>query len=196
MGFSLASWNVEHFGGRVSDDRQKRVVRHLKSLDPDVFGILEVEHANIRKLMEQSFPDHDFFLTDGPQLQEILIGCRRVVFDQKLFVQKREYQEGNDALRPGALLSARQGTVWTNLLFLHTDSGADAGALGNRFDNFRKVWNLRRALGRKAPKGEPRRMCSATSTPWVCRSPVGETPTNGSRSPRRAPGSPRSRART
>lgn len=156
MSISVVSWNVEHFGGSVSADRQKRVVKHLKSLDPDIFGILEVENADIRKLMEQSFPDHDFFLTDGPQLQEILIGCRRGVFDQKLFVQKREYQEGNDALRPGALLSVRQGTEWTNLLFLHTDSGADAGAFGNRFDNFRKVWNLTRALGKKSAKGEPR----------------------------------------
>lgn len=156
MGFSVLSWNVEHFGGGETPARQNRVVKHLKDQDPDIFGILEVENADIRKLMETSFPDHDFFLTDGPQLQEILIGCRRGVFDQKLFVQKREYQEGNDKLRPGALLSVRQGTEWTNLLFLHADSGVDAGAFGNRFDNFRKVWSLAKAIARKAPNGHPR----------------------------------------
>ncbi|MBL8923884.1 MAG: endonuclease/exonuclease/phosphatase family protein [Myxococcaceae bacterium] len=157
MGFSVLSWNVEHFGNKkTSAERQKRVVKHIKDQDPDIFGILEVEHANIRALMEKSFDDYDFFLTDGPQLQEILVGCRRGLFDQKLFVQKREYQEGNDKLRPGALLSVRQGTVWTNLLFLHTDSGDDAGAFGNRFDSFRKVWNLTKALARKAPNGDPR----------------------------------------
>lgn len=156
MGFSVLSWNVEHFGGGETPARQNRVVKHIKDQDPDIFGILEVENADIRKLMETSFPDHDFFLTDGPQLQEILIGCRRGVFDQKLFVQKREYQEGNDKLRPGALLSVRQGAVWTNLLFLHVDSGSDAGAFGNRFDNFRKVWSLTKALARKSTNEEPR----------------------------------------
>lgn len=156
MGFSVLSWNVEHFGGGETPARQNAVVKHLKDQDPDIFGIIEVENADIRKLMEKSFPNHDFFLTDGPQLQEILVGCRRGVFEQKLFVQKREYQEGNDKLRPGAMLSVRQGSVWTNILFLHTDSGVDAGAFGNRFDNFRKVWSLARALGRVADANDPR----------------------------------------
>lgn len=151
MGFTVLSWNVEHFGGKAAPERQARVVKHIKAQNPDIFGILEVEHADIRKLMDKSFEDYDFFLTDGPQLQEILVGCRRGVFDQKLFVQKREYQEGNDKLRPGALLSVKQGSDWTNILFLHTDSGADAGAFGNRFDNFKKVWNLTKALARKDP---------------------------------------------
>lgn len=50
----------------------------------------------------------------------------------------------------------RQRSIWTNLLFLHSDSGSDAGAFGNRFDNFRKVWSLARALAKKAPNGDPR----------------------------------------
>lgn len=58
MGFSVLSSNPEHFGGGET----------IKEQDPGIFGILEVENADIRKLMETSFPDYDFFLTDGPQL--------------------------------------------------------------------------------------------------------------------------------
>jgi hypothetical protein len=156
LGFSVLSWNVEHFGGGETPARQTRVVKHLK--DPD-----------IRKLMETSFPDHDFVVTDGPQLREILIGCRRGVIDQKLFEQKREYQEGNDKLRPGALLSVRQGTEWTKLLLLHADSGSDAGALGNRFDHFRKVWSLWKAIARRLRTARRGCWCWETSTPWASR---------------------------
>ena len=39
--FSLASWNVEHFKGQP--ERVGRVALLLKSRDPDVFALLEVE---------------------------------------------------------------------------------------------------------------------------------------------------------
>jgi hypothetical protein len=41
------------------------------------------------------------------------------------------------------------GTVYYNLLYLHTDSGPDAAAFGNRFEMFDRVWKLRIALDRK-----------------------------------------------
>ena len=146
MKFSVLSWNIEHFKGGVV--RLKRVAVHIKRHKPDVFALLEIENVNVRTLMEQEFPGYDFALTDGPQVQEILVGWRRDAFDQAVFSQKREFDVGNDRLRPGALLSVRQCGVWYNLLFLHTDSGTDAPAFGNRAEMFGKTWSLKAALDR------------------------------------------------
>ena len=45
--FSVLSWNVEHFGrGKNKDQKEARVTRvadKIKSLDPDVMAIYEVE---------------------------------------------------------------------------------------------------------------------------------------------------------
>ena len=126
MKFSVLSWNIEHFKGGVV--RLKRVAVHIKRHKPDVFALLEIENVNVRTLMEQEFPGYDFALTDGPQVQEILVGWRRTAFEQAVFSQKREFDVGNDRLRPGALLSVKHSGIWYNLLFLHTDSGTDAPA--------------------------------------------------------------------
>ena len=47
-------------------------------------------------------------------------------------------------------MSLRNGTVYYNLLYLHTDSGPDAAAFGNRFEMFDRVWARARALGEGA----------------------------------------------
>ena len=146
MKFSVLSWNIEHFKGGAT--RLKKVASHIKKQKPDVFALLEIENVNVRALMEQAFAGYDFALTDGPQVQEILVGWRRAAFEQAVFSQKREFDVGNDKLRPGALLSVRLEGVWYNLLFLHTDSGTDAPAFGNRAEMFGKTWNLKSALDR------------------------------------------------
>lgn len=146
MKFSVLSWNVKHFKG--GDARLQQVANHLTMQAPDVFALLEVEKVDVRALMQQTFPDYDFALTDGPEVQEILVGWRRSKFAQAVFSQKREFDVGNDRLRPGALLSVRQDAVWYNLLFLHTDSGTDAPAFGNRAEMFGKAWKLKSALDR------------------------------------------------
>jgi hypothetical protein len=87
MGFSMLSWNVEHFKGGA---RTKDVVAHVKNHDPDVFGLLEMEGTNVLAVMQGEFPGYDFALTDGPQVQEILVGIRRGKFDQVGVSQKRE----------------------------------------------------------------------------------------------------------
>ena len=146
MKFSVLSWNIEHFKGGAA--RLKKVASHIKKQKPDVFALLEIENVNVRALMEQEFAGYDFALTDGPQVQEILVGWRRAAFEQAVFSQKREFDVGNDRLRPGALLSVKLGGVWYNLLFLHTDSGTDAPAFGNRAEMFGKTWSLKAALDR------------------------------------------------
>lgn len=128
MGFSVLSWNVEHFKG--GDVRTRKVADHIKSQNPDVFGLFEIEGANVQQLMQQHFPGYDFGITDGPETMEILVGWRRGYFNQAIFTQKREFNAGNPSLRPGALLSLRKGNTYFNVLFLHTDSGTDAAAFG------------------------------------------------------------------
>lgn len=145
--FSVLSWNIKHFRG--GDARLKKVSAHISAQKPDVFGLLEVEKADLLTLMHQELPDYDFALTDGPEVQEILVGWRRGKFTQMVFSQKREFDVGNPLLRPGALLSARVKDVWYNMLFLHTDSGTDASAFGNRAEMFGKAWKLKAALDRK-----------------------------------------------
>ena len=150
MPFSFMSWNVEHF--RATPDtqmRSARVAAHIRAQDPDVFGLFEVETLDVIQLMQFEFPGYTFGITDGPQSQEILIGWRNGTFEQASFTQKREFDAHNEHLRPGALLSGRMGTVYYNLLYLHTDSGPDAAAFGNRFEMFDRVWKLRIALDRK-----------------------------------------------
>jgi hypothetical protein len=150
MPFSFLSWNVEHF--RANPDLAARAVRiaaHIRAQDPDVFGLFEVETVDVLQLMQSEFPDYTFGITDGPETQEILVGWRNGVFDQASFTQKREFDAHNEHLRPGALLSLRNGTVYYNLLYLHTDSGPDAAAFGNRFEMFDRVWKLRLALNKK-----------------------------------------------
>ncbi|WP_374246528.1 endonuclease/exonuclease/phosphatase family protein [Zoogloea sp.] len=146
MKFSVLSWNIEHFKGGAA--RLKKVASHIRKQKPDVFALLEIENVDVRALMEEAFPGYDFALTDGPEVQEILVGWRRSAFQQAVFSQKREFDVGNDRLRPGALLSVRHADVWYNLLFLHTDSGTDAPAFGNRAEMFGKTWKLKSALDR------------------------------------------------
>lgn len=147
MKFSLLSWNIERFAGGAA--RHKKVAAHIRRQRPDVFGLLEIVNADVKTLMEQEFAGYDFALTDGPAAQEILVGRRRNKFDQVAFAQKREFNVGNPALRPGALLSVRLAGCWYNMLFLHTDSGVDAPAFGNRAEMFGKTWKLKAAIDRK-----------------------------------------------
>ncbi|MDJ0686016.1 MAG: endonuclease/exonuclease/phosphatase family protein [Alphaproteobacteria bacterium] len=137
----IVSWNVEHFKGAAN--RVERVVDHLASLNPDVFAILEVKKANVLDLMENAFQGFDFALTQGAQSQEILVGWRRAAFDGAVFTQKREFKAFNPALRPGALLTLKHGNAYTNLLFLHMDSGTKASDFGNRFEMFTKIFKLK-----------------------------------------------------
>jgi hypothetical protein len=144
MKFRVLSWNVEHFRGGAA--RVKKVADHIKADAPDVFGLLEVENVDVLGLMQTHFPDFDFGLTDGPQGMEILAGWRRNKFQQVVFTQKREFKLFNPALRPGALLTVTVQGRMHNVLFLHTDSGTDAPAFGNRVEMFDKVWKMKDAM--------------------------------------------------
>jgi hypothetical protein len=152
MKFSLLSWNVEAFDGATA--QLKKVAEHIGDLDPDVFGLFEVENVNIIDLITNRLPDYDYHLTDGPENKEILVGVRRGKFQQSVFTQKREFKVFNPFLRPGALLSAKIDNQFYSILFLHTDSGTEAPDFGNRNEMFEKIWSLKKALDKGAPGGQ------------------------------------------
>lgn len=148
MGFSVLSWNVEHFKG--NGDRIKRVADHIKAQDPDVFALFEIENLNLLDLIRNHFSGYDFHITDGPETQEIMVAHRKDKFEQVIFTQKREFQAYNPHLRPGALLSVIFGGKFYNMLFLHTDSGTTAPDFGNRAEMFEKIWSLKKALDKRS----------------------------------------------
>jgi exonuclease III len=144
MPFSILSWNIEHFRGGAA--RLARAVEHIKTQKPDVFGLLEIEGADTKALIEGGFPGYDFGITDGAEVQEILVGWRRAAFSQAVFSQKREFKAFNPALRPGALVTLRHGTRLFDLLFLHTDSGRSAKDFGNRHEMFEHIFKLKEKI--------------------------------------------------
>lgn len=144
--FSVLSMNVEHFSRENTDEA--KVVAHLKKRNPDVFGLYEVEGSDIYDFVTEHFPGYITLITQGQQSQEILVACRKS-FQKINFVQRHEFQAGNPALRPGALLSFESAGEVYGLLFLHTDSGSDAPAFGNRAEMFDHAFNLKTALDKK-----------------------------------------------
>ena len=101
--FSVASWNVEHFKNaprRVGD-----VIGLLASLDPDVFALYEVEGKDVFAELVAQMPGYQFHITEGPQVQEILVGVRSGL--TAFFTQKIEFKAGASAMRPGALLTVK-----------------------------------------------------------------------------------------
>ena len=144
--FSLASWNVEHFKGNPA--RVERVISFLKEPQggnsPDIFALYEVEGSEVYSALVDQMPGYTFHITEGPQVQEILIGVKRTL--TAFFTQKVAFKSGNAYLRPGALLSVRKNHVDYTLLFLHTKSSTDPIGLGLRDDMFTKAVKFRRTL--------------------------------------------------
>lgn len=150
MSFSVLVWNIQHFRGE-SQSRIDDVVDHIRAADPDVFGIIELEKpakAVARQLISEEFTDYDFAITDSKRQIDFLIGWKINTFEQILFTQRRDFQEGNINLRPGGLLSVRLPgeQAFHNVLFLHTDSGKKLGEFKRRQAMFKKIWSLRGAL--------------------------------------------------
>jgi len=124
MSFSVLVWNVQKFRGE-SQARIDDVVDHIRAADPDIFGIIELEKpakAVARQLIVEEFTDYDFAITDSKRQIDFLIGWKINTFEQILFTQRRDFQEGNINLRPGGLLSVRLPgeQAFHNVLFLHT----------------------------------------------------------------------------
>ena len=144
--FSFASWNVEHFRGK--QERIKNVVKFVKQSDPDVFALYEVEGKNVFSEFGKQMTTHNFFITEGVQDMETLIGIRWGV---TAFVSQREsFKSKNPALRPGVLVTVTKDKVHYSLLFLHIKSSPSPHSWGLRDEMVGHVLNLKKALDKQA----------------------------------------------
>lgn len=147
--FSVASWNVEHF--KQEPERIKRIVDFLNCQTPDVFALYEVQGSEVFSSLVSQMHDYTFHITEGPQVQEILVGIRHGL--TAFFTQKLEFKSGAALFRPGALLTVTIDGVHYPLLFLHTASGNNPRGLGLRDDMLVRACEFRKVLN-KAGEGE------------------------------------------
>ena len=144
--FSLASWNVEHF--KNAPTRVADVIALLASLNPDVFALYEVEGKDVFSELVTQMPGYQFHITEGPQVQEILIGVRAGL--TAFFTQKLEFKSGASFMRPGALLTLTVAGQSYPILFLHLSSGPDPRGWGLRDDMLERALEFRRTLQKSA----------------------------------------------
>jgi len=140
--FSLLSWNVEHF--KQDDARVGRVMAALQEQNPDVFALYEVEGKEVFGALTSTMPGYTFHITEGPQVQEILLGVRNSL--TAFFTQKLEFRSGASLMRPGALLTLTIAGQHYTILFLHTASGNDPRGLGLRDDMLVRACEFRKTL--------------------------------------------------
>jgi len=144
--FSVASWNVEHFRGRR--ERAQQIMAFLAQQKPDVFALYEVEGREVFSHLFRLMPGYSFHVTEGPQVQEILVGVKKRF--TAFFTQRLEFKSGASSLRPGALLTVNAHGEPYTLLFLHTKSGSDPKGLGLRDDMLVRACGFRKVLDKAA----------------------------------------------
>lgn len=141
-GFSIASWNVRMF--TLAGTLHASVVKHLKDQNPDIFALLEVVGKDVWRHMYMHFPDHNFFITEGYQTQEILVGVRKKF--RSFLTQRGEFKRNNVYLRPGPFLTIQDGNDYYTILFLHLKSLDDSEGFGLRDAMIDSAFSLKNAL--------------------------------------------------
>lgn len=111
--FTVACWNVEHFGARAGDTAAhvQRVVDFIDgghagsgepAAGPDIFAIFEVTGRDVYQSFMDAFPDHNFILSEGKQSQEIFVAVHKRL--QMFGTQRLEFKGKRDFIRPGMLV--------------------------------------------------------------------------------------------
>ena len=144
--FSVASWNVEHFQNREPQNAAR--IAFLAEQRPDVIAIYEAEGAEVWRELMDGFPRYSFFITEGVNTQEILLGIGPDVTG--FVTQKVEFQSRDAYMRPGAFLTVRAGTVHYSMLFLHVASMRDPRGFGLRSDMVDKALDFRAVIDKAA----------------------------------------------
>lgn len=144
--FSLFCWNVHNLIPEQTD--VSKVIQHIKRFNPDIFALFEVVGSDAWRHLFKEFPQHSFFITEGEQTQEILIGVPRTL--KIFYTQRDEFKSGRTALRPGAFVTFEIDREIYTLLFLHLKSANDPEGFGLRDDMLEHVYNLKGALDRAA----------------------------------------------
>ncbi len=148
---SIASWNVEHFG--ALDSKTKRpakpigpIIEFLASQKADVVAIYEVKSQYVFRPIVEAMPGYQFYITEGPQMQEILIGIKKK--HTAFITQKITFKSGQSSLRPGVLATMIIDGEYYVLLFLHLKSFPDPKGFGLRDDMMRRSLKFRSTLNK------------------------------------------------
>ena len=140
--FSVASWNVEHM--KDADPRNAARMQFLADQRPDVLALYEVEGREVWREVMAAFPKYSFFITEGANTQEILVGIGPRVTG--FLTQKVEFAGRNAYMRPGAFLTVRTAGTSYSLLFLHVASDNDPRGFGIRADMIARAISFRKVL--------------------------------------------------
>lgn len=153
ISLKILSWNIEHFNGTGGIDkdnkdlrlqRVQKVADFIASEDPDIFGLSEVEGTLVYEKFTEILPNYTFNITEGRQSQEIMIGVRNNL--TAFFTQRNEFKRNNPYLRPGALLTVREGNIHIPILFTHLKSMPSPEGFGLRDAMFEKIFHLKKEL--------------------------------------------------
>ena len=142
--FSVASWNVEHFQSQGTRTRVDDVVGFLTAQKPDVLAVYEVEGADIWRDLVDRMRGYSFFITEGQNTQEILLGTSPSI--TAFVTQKIEFQSRDAYMRPGALMTVRLAGVDYTMLFLHLASQPDARGFGLRTDMVDRAFSFKQKV--------------------------------------------------
>jgi len=153
--FSVASWNVEHFGKTKKNSETPKkpigpIIDYLASQKADIIAVYEVVGKMVFKEIMKKIPGYQFHITEGPQSQEILIGVKKTI--SCFFTQKTEFKSGSSMLRPGALLTIRKDDVNYPLLFLHLKSLTVPKGFGLRDDMTERAIKFKKNLDKAHKK--------------------------------------------
>jgi len=146
--FSVASWNVEHFGGSKNVTKINSAVNFIASQKADIVAIYEVESSLVFQPLIKAMPNYQFHITEGPQIQEILIGVKSGI--AAYITQRVEFKSGQQTLRPGVLVTVYIGNEYYPLLFLHLKSMPDPKGFGLRDDMIRRACKFKGTLDKAA----------------------------------------------
>jgi exonuclease III len=155
--FSVASWNVEHFGVPASsqDKTPKKpiapIIDFLAAQNADVVAIYEVRSSVVYRPLMAAMPDYHFHVTEGPQMQEIMVGVKHNF--TAMVTQKLQFQSGQSTLRPGVLCTLLIDGAYYPMLFLHLKSMTDAKGFGLRDDMLTRAKDFRKTLNEMADDG-------------------------------------------
>lgn len=144
----FAAWNVEQFTNNTG--RVRRIADFLKDEgnDPDLFAIFEIRGSDVFDDFVEQLPTHNFYLTEGLQMQETLVGVRKNL--TAFITQRHAFKSKQPTLRPGTLVTLVLSGTNYSFLFLHVKSMPDPKGWGLRTDMMEHAVNLKKALDKRA----------------------------------------------
>jgi hypothetical protein len=143
--FGVASWNCEHW--KDGDPRNAHRIEFIASQKADVLALYEVEGAEVWRDVMDGLPGYSFFITEGQNTQEILVGIAPGV--TAFLTQKIEFQSRDSYMRPGAFLTVRADGTDYSLLFMHVASMDDPRGFGLRTDMIDRAFGFKEYLDKR-----------------------------------------------